>query len=329
MKTKDRLLKMFEENRGVYFSGEVIAVSLGVSRAAVWKAVKSLTADGYDIKGVKNKGYCLSEKTDIISASGVGKYLDEPCRGLTVEVVAETTSTNALLKSRADGGASDGTVIIALRQTGGRGRLGRTFYSPENSGIYLSILLKPDGKSPRDAVKLTTLAAVAACEAIEKVTDKTAVIKWVNDVFVDGKKVCGILTEASFGLETGLLEYAVLGIGFNAYAPQGGFPKELENIAGAIFDAPRSDGKNRLTAEFLNAFMRNYSAENLGNYPEEYRKRCFVVGKEVDVISKNEIRTATAVSVDDECRLTVRYGDGSTETLSSGEIGVRPRRTEK
>ncbi len=323
MTTKDRLLRLLEENRGEFFSGEAIAEKLAVSRAAVWKTVKSLQTDGYDIDGVRNKGYRLSESSDVISAQGVSRYLDEGCRSFDVTVIAETPSTNTLLREKAEGGAKDGTVVIANSQTGGRGRLGRSFYSPSDTGIYLSVLLRPADKTPEDAVKLTTLAAVAACEAIESVSSKTASVKWVNDVFVNGKKVSGILTEASFGLETGLLDYAVLGIGFNAYAPSGGFPEEIEAVAGAVYDSRQNDGKNRLAAAFLNRFSHYYNSDNFGNYAEEYRKRSLVIGKKICVISPSGRRNAEAVSVDDGCRLLVRYGDGSSELLSSGEISVR------
>lgn len=323
MTTKDRLLKLFEENRGEYFSGEAIAERLEVSRAAVWKAVKTLQSGGYEIDGVRNRGYRLSESSDIISKQGVEKYLADGCRNLDVTVIAETPSTNTYLRGKAENGAKDGTVVIANRQTGGRGRLGRSFYSPSDTGVYLSILLRPGSKTPKDAAKLTTLAAVAACEAIESVSGKTASVKWVNDVFVNGKKVSGILTEAAFGLETGLLDYAVLGIGFNAYAPTGGFPKDIENVAGAIYGSKQNDGKNRLASTFLNRFMDYYSKDGFGNYAEEYRRRSFVIGKDICVISANGQRKAEAVGIDDECRLLVRYGDGCTEFLSSGEISVR------
>lgn len=322
--TKERLLKLLEDKRGEFLSGEEAADKLGVSRAAVWKAVNGLKADGYEIDGVRNKGYKISETSDVLSASGISKYLGAACRNLSVEVIPETVSTNTLLREKAEKGAADGTVIIANRQTGGKGRRGRSFFSPSDTGVYLSILLRPDESAPKDAVKLTTLAAVAACEAIEAVAEKPASVKWVNDVFADGKKVAGILTEASFGLETGLLDYAVLGIGFNAYVPADGFPKELRNIAGAVFSERIPDGKNRLAAGFLNRFANYYNGGKVKNYAEEYRKRSFILGKEIYVISGDSRTPAVAVAVDDECRLSVRYKDGSTALLSSGEVSVKP-----
>ena len=227
------------------------------------------------------------------------------------------------MKEQAAAGAPEGTAILAGAQTQGRGRIGRSFYSPSDTGIYLSILLRPNDCSPLQATKLTTMAAVAACEAIEAAARRSAQIKWVNDIFIDGKKVCGILTEASFGLESGHLDYAVLGIGFNAYTPEGGFPENIESIAGSIFLRRENDGKNRLAADFLNHFMDLYSCRDDHAYVEKYRQRSLVLGKRIRILSPSGTIFATALDVDDQCRLVVRYDDGSTQALSSGEISIR------
>ena len=246
MKTKDKLLSLLEENRGSYFSGEEIAEKLSVTRAAVWKAVKSLREEGYQIDAVQNKGYCLAVQTDILSSQGIRKYLGPVCKDLELEILAEVDSTNAWIRQKAAVGAEEGCTIIANEQTCGKGRWGRSFYSPAGTGIYMSILLRPQGWSPEKAVRLTTMAAVSACEAAEEISGEKAEIKWVNDIYMRGKKVSGILTEASFSLESGCVDYAVLGIGFNVYKPEGGFPEELKHTAGAVFDSRQNDGKNRL-----------------------------------------------------------------------------------
>lgn len=323
MGTKSQLLKLFEENKGAYLSGEDIAKRLSISRTAVWKAVNSLRKEGYEIDAIPNKGYCLPIRTDILSAQGIQKYLSPACKNLDLKVFSSVTSTNALLKEQAAAGAPEGCAILSNAQTQGRGRIGRSFYSPPDTGIYLSLLLRPDAYSPQQAANLTTMAAVAACEAIEATARRPAQIKWVNDIFMDGKKVCGILTEASFGLESGHLDYAVLGIGLNAYAPENGFPENIENIAGCIFLQRENDGKNRLAAEFLNRFMDLYLNRDDRGYVEKYRQRCLVLGKKINVLSPSETVSATALDVDDQCRLVVRYDDGSTQALSSGEISVR------
>lgn len=321
MSTKDELLLLFEKNKGTYLSGEEIADSLQISRTAVWKAVNSLRNDGYDIDAQKTKGYCLSPMTDKVSSQGISKYLT---KDLEVEVYDEVGSTNNMLKERASQGAKEGLVIVANSQTGGKGRLGRSFYSPLDTGVYISVLLRPQNIEPQKALKITTMAAVAACKAVETVTDKKALIKWVNDIFVDGLKVAGILTEASLSMETGNLEYAVLGIGFNVYEPNGGFPEEIKGIAGAILDETVPDAKNRLASEFLNRFKDIYDNMDTSNYDIEYKKRSFVIGKKVNVISPADTKKATVLDITSDCALIVEYEDGTEGTLSTGEVSIRP-----
>lgn len=323
MGTKEQLLLLFENNKGVFFSGEDIAEKLSISRTAVWKSVQSLRNDGYHIEAVRNKGYCLSVETDILSVQGIQKYLQPVCQGLELNVLPALHSTNTLAREKAMDGAPDGYTILANSQTGGRGRRGRAFYSPPDTGIYMSLILRPQHYSSQQAVGLTTMAAVAVCEAIEAVSGEKAEIKWVNDIYVRGKKVCGILTEASFGLEDGCLEYAVLGIGINVSMPAGGFPDEIKEIAGAVFQKAQNDGKNHLAAECLNRFMTYYSKPQEAGYVEKYRSRSMVIGKEIEVISSSGTQKARALDVDENCRLIVEYEDGRKESLYSGEISIK------
>lgn len=323
MDTKERMLELFEHHRGIYFSGEMIAEKLNVSRTAVWKAVKNLQKEGYRIDAVRNKGYCLSEETDILSEQGIGKYLKLVCEEIQIHVEESVDSTNTLVRKQAGAWRSrrihsDCKSSDIRARTSGKnilfpGRYRNLFkHFVETKTIYSSA-----------AVRLTTIAAVAACEALERVSGKKAEIKWVNDVFMNGKKVCGILTEASFGLEDGFLEYAVLGIGMNVCPPKEGFPEELTAIAGTIFEEAQNDGKNKLAAEFLNRFMEYYRAPKHGNYQTEYRKRSFVIGKEIEVISGGKSEWARALDVDDQCQLLVEDSEGRQKLLSSGEISVR------
>lgn len=323
MGTKEQLLELFESNKGVYFSGEVIAQKLCISRTAVWKAVKTLRSEGYSIDAVSNKGYCLSVTSDILSVQGIQKYLNPLCSNVKLAVFPVVESTNEMVRKEAALGTTEGYTVIANEQTSGKGRIGRSFFSPSDTGIYMSMLLRPQNYSSQQAVRITTMAAVAACEAIEAVSDERAQIKWVNDIYIGDKKVSGILTEASFGLESGLLDYAVLGIGINVYAPKDGFPKELENIAGTVFHTSHNDGKNRLAAEFLNRFMVYYTAKDQTDYVEKYRSRSMVIGKEIQVLFAGKSEKALATGIDENCRLLVRYEDGREESLSSGEISVR------
>lgn len=323
METKEALLSLLEQNRGTYFSGGEIARRLSVSRTSVWKAVNRLREEGYVISAVPNRGYCLADSTDILSAQGIQKYLEPVCQRLELHVLQETGSTNTLLREKAGQGAAEGCTVIAGSQTSGRGRLGRHFYSPSSTGVYLSLLLRPERLAPSEAVKITTLAAVAACEAIEEVSGRRPGIKWVNDIFMDGKKVSGILTEASLDLENEKIHFIVLGIGINVYPPEGGFPDTLAQTAGTVFSRPAKDAKNHLAAAFLNHFMKAYTAGSPADYVKKYRERSLAIGRRIRVLQPFGSRDAVALDVDDQCRLLVRYEDGQTGCLSSGEISIR------
>lgn len=322
MTVQDHLRELLEANKDVFFSGEEIARQLGVSRNAVWKAIKSLQSDGYPIDAVPNKGYCLNSTSDVLSESGIRQYLRGEARSLALNVYDSVSSTNIVLRELANSGSPEGTVVVAATQTGGRGRKGRSFFSPERTGVYVSILLKPD-IAAEDATFITTTAAVAVCDAVGAVSDRIPEIKWVNDVFIDGKKICGILTEASLSMESGRIEYAVLGTGINVYTPEGGFPQEIRSIATSVFDRPQPDAKNRLIAEYLNSFMPRFRDLGGSDTIAEYRRCSFVVGRTITVISGAVETRATALGVDDRCRLLVEYGDGTRAALSSGEISIR------
>ena len=174
---------------------------------------------------------------------------------------------------------------------------------------------------------ITAAAAVAVASAIEAVTGTDAAIKWVNDVYCRGKKVCGILTEGAFDMESGGMQYVVLGIGVNVTAPAEGFPEDLTQKAGAVYEAeePAPETRSRMIAEILKRIRPFY--ENLSERPflDEYRARSFIIGQELDVISMDTSTRALALEIDDQCRLVVRYGDGTIKTLSSGEVSIRPR----
>ncbi|MEK4852208.1 biotin--[acetyl-CoA-carboxylase] ligase [Paenibacillus sp. FSL H7-0756] len=323
MTVKEHILALLDSNKGEYFSGEDIAGRLSVTRSAVWKAIKALQSDGYSIQAVTNKGYSLSPQTDILSAAAVAKYLDARGQKLRLEVFKSVESTNELVKVLASGGEAEGKVILSEEQTAGRGRKGRPFFSPAGTGIYMSILLRPR-LSAADATLLTTSAAVAVALAIESVSGLSTQIKWVNDVFMNGKKVCGILTEASLSLESEWLDYAVLGIGINVTLPPGGFPAELSEVAAPIYQAgnPEGDLRNRLTAEVLNRFMGYYEQLKERLFLPDYRQRMMSLGETIMVVKEHQEQPATAVDIDNDCRLKVRYPNGEEEYLSSGEVRI-------
>ena len=193
---KQEVLAALDAARGRYISGQELAAQLGVSRTAVWKAVAALRRDGIPIKAVTNRGYTLAQSVDVLNAAAVAVQLDEATvKALQIEVVDRLPGTNAALRSRADAGAREGLVLIAQAQSAGRGRGGHSFYSPPG-GLYMSILLRPE-IGARQAVGLTAMAAVAAARAAERLCGVPITIKWVNDLWKNGKKVCGILTEAA------------------------------------------------------------------------------------------------------------------------------------
>lgn len=319
MSVKSEILSILSSADGEFISGEALGSKLYCSRNAVWKAINALKADGYEIEAVTNKGYRLLGG-DVLCTDSVMRYLNTP---LDVQVVDCVPSTNDVLKAAAENGAKEGTVIIAKEQSHGKGRLGRSFFSP-NSGIYMSILLRPQ-LSAADSLMITTCAAVAVCEAIEKVCAKDCGIKWVNDIFLNGLKICGILTEASVDFETGGLQYAVLGIGINVAHPKDDFPDELHGIAGALFDElPKvGDIRSRLCAELLNSFFSYYKNLPQRDFMEQYKRRSIIIGKKINVIQNGSKTPATALGIDDDARLFVRYDDGKTALISTGEVSVR------
>lgn len=323
MTTKEKLLALLEDSKGTFFSGEEIARTLQVSRAAVWKAVNALREDGYIVDAATNKGYRLSPDSDILSPQGIRRFLKPEYRDLDLTVLPTAPSTNALVREKANQGRPEGCIIIACEQTDGRGRYGRQFFSPVDSGVYLSLLLRPTAYSPQQATCLTAAAAAAMCQAIEAVTGQQPGIKWVNDIFLRGKKVCGILTEAAVGLETGTLNYMVLGAGVNLYPPVKGFPEEIQSIAGSVLERSCPEAKNRLVGEFLNRFWDFYSHPECRAYLEDYRARSLAIGRNVTVLSAGQKVSAYAYGIDDDFRLLVRYENGDTEALSYGEIRIQ------
>lgn len=326
---KSRVLATLAAQPGQFFSGQSLAEHLGVSRAAVWKAIEALRAEGIGVEAAPNRGYALSPQADVLTADAVAAR--DLLAALQVSVVDEAESTNAAVRARAADGAPEGLVLIAKAQTQGRGRLGRTFYSPAGTGLYLSVLLRPALAAPQ-APLLTALAAVAAAEAAEDLCGQPVRIKWVNDLLCGGKKVCGILTEAAMSLESGGLDYVVLGAGFNLAAPAGGWPPELAQTAGALFAAPPPAGaRAALAAAFLQRFWALYQGFDKAAFLPQYRRRQAVLGRRVEVLAPGAPpRAATALAIDDDCRLVVRFADdGATAALPGGEVRVRPDPTIK
>ena len=316
MLLRNEVLAVLERNRGQSVSGEEIAKGLGVSRGAVWKAVRALREEGYRIEAANNRGYRLGQDNDLLSAEGIRAQMDAGCRGLNVLVFDVLDSTNNEAKRLIAGGAPLPLLVVADAQTGGRGRLGRSFYSPPGAGAYLSFALD-SGKNP---VTATTAAAVAVVRAIDGLAGLPVQIKWVNDIYLYNKKVCGILTEAITNPKTGRIEQIVVGVGVNV--SPGDFPEELKHRAAAL--GLPSFSRAALIAAIADHLVDILGSETPASYMDEYRARSMVIGKPI-CYCKNDgtFIQATALNVDDAGGLLVEHLDGTRLTLRTGEITLR------
>lgn len=325
MATKDLVLEALQRSGENYLSGEALSEELGISRTAVWKAIRTLRDEGYTIKAVTNRGYRLIHEEDVITEKSLREHLFTRYKNNRLYIYDTLDSTNNRAKQLALENAPHGTTVIAMQQTAGKGRLGRSFFSPRE-GIYLSIIIKPTFDLSK-SVLVTAAAAVAVAQAIESVCGRQAQIKWVNDVYLDGKKICGILTEGITDFETGHIESLVIGIGVNTSVKD--FPDELRDTVGAV-DGDYS--RSALAAEIISR-MLNF-AENIESreFIQDYRKRSMVIGKNVTVYKgvysvapekELEGMPAKVLGIDDDGGLEVIYTDRKRETLTSGEISVR------
>lgn len=322
MSTKNRVLELLEKQRGKSISGENLAEILGVSRNAVWKAVKELQKDGYNIAAVTNKGYCLSDENDILSAPGIKPFLSEKSSAYAekIKIYKSLESTNKTAKEMAVSGAEHGTVVIADSQTMGRGRYSRSFFSP-SGGLYMSVVLRPESLPFEKPLSVTAFAAVSVCEAIESISEIKPTIKWVNDIFIDGKKACGILTEAVTDIESGGLDWIVLGIGINVCISGEDFPEELRSTAISIFPDKKISGvRNKLAAEIINRLLGRETLPSEAEIYKKYKERLMMLGKEITVIQNNVEYKAVASDIDAAGHLIVKNKNGEVITLYSGEI---------
>lgn len=324
MSTKASVLTELEQNRVQAISGENLAQRLGVSRAAIWKAIQELRSDGYEIQSSPKVGYCLASSSDLLSLEGICLFLKDRTLSDRISVAGEVDSTNGIAKKLAMEGAPHGTTVIADRQTAGRGRRGRNFDSPSGSGIYLSMILRT-GLSASDSVLITTGAAVAVARAVRQVTGTEVSIKWVNDLFFQEKKICGILSEGIADLESGGMEAVIVGIGINVRRDPEEFPEEIRDIAGALYNREEPGvTRNQLAAAVIEQVLDVAKGLEERAFLQEYRQRSFLLGKEILVLRQNGQEPSLALDIDDQGGLIIQRQDGSREILHSGEVSVRP-----
>ena len=306
MALKEEILNYLSEHSGDYISGEELAQNLGKSRAGVWKAVKALQADGYTITAVTNRGYMFDANNDILNENEIKKYIDFDCN---VAFYKSIDSTNNEAKRIITDGDTKPLLVVGEEQTAGRGRQGKSFYSPAKTGIYMSLVVHPMAKL-QNAVTATTAASVAVCKAIEKLTDITPQIQWVHDVYVDGKKICGILIKNGFRGD--FVDYSLTGVGINVNNP---IAPEISDIAISMREAA---GKTFDIDSVFFTFLKN-AGEKVTI--DEYKSYSAVLGKRVQVIRANETFEAKAVDISDDGRLVLENG----EKLSAAELDLKIR----
>lgn len=321
MTVKTQVLAHLESNRGTFTSGASIARALGVSRNSVWKAIRALESEGYVIEGVTNKGYRLAEDCDVLSAASIQKHLSNSC--IELEFHKSIDSTNNRAKALATQGCPSGTLVVADEQTAGRGRQGRPFYSPAGTGVYFSLVIRPEF-SANDMSYITSFAATCCVQAMEELFDANVQIKWVNDIFVNGHKCCGILTEAAVLPETGGVDYVVVGIGINVTEPAEGFPPEFAQVARALQSSgtKQGDQRARLVARIAELFMEGCELIPQRPHLEAYRRHSLLDGQSVTVYAGREEFRATVLGVNDDFTLQVCLEDGTQRALSHGEVHI-------
>lgn len=324
MSVKNEILHILESNKGSNISGQELADILSVSRTAVWKAINLLKEEGYPIEAASNKGYSLSVSSDFLSSEGIRLFLNEEYKNIPITVYKTIESTNSEAKLLAVQNAEHGTIVVSEEQTKGRGRFGRDFFSPSDSGIYMSIILKPK-LNMENAVLITTAAAVAICDAIEKFTNKVSRIKWVNDIFIGDRKVCGILTEAVTNFESGMMESVIVGIGINVKTKNEDFPLELQDTAGSIFNDDDTFIRNQLAAEIINNVLKISMTLEDKSFMQIYKERSLILGEQILYKKNNNWYEGHALDIDDFGGLVVYTSDGQKITLNSGEVSVKKK----
>ena len=319
---KAEILHLLRKADG-YVSGEEICKKFSMSRQAIWKYIHQLQDAGYEIDGVKNRGYRILNAPDCITAEEIGSLLDDNCMYYgKLHYYEETDSTNTRAKILAEEGAPHGTVVIAEQQNGGKGRRGRKWEPPQQTSIALSIVVRPEFL-PEKASMLTLVAGMAVLKAVQKLTDLQVGIKWPNDIVASGKKICGILTEMSAEMEA--INYVVVGIGVNVNNES--FPDEIKDVATSLLlEGQKKVNRAKVAKELLTAFEAYY--ERFVQYGDmtalidEYNSELINAGKQVRILGRESF-AATAQGIDKEGRLLVVDEDGKKKKIVSGEVSVR------
>lgn len=318
---KAEILRMLRDTDG-YVSGQELCNKFGVSRTAVWKVINQLKEAGYEIEAAQNKGYHLIGLPDLVNEAELESLRDTEWAGCEIHYYDCLDSTNTKAKELAEKGHPSGTLVVAEQQTLGKGRRGRSWESPKGAGIFMTLMLKPD-INPNHASMLTLVAAMATAQAITRVTEMPARIKWPNDVVMNGKKIVGILTEMSAQFD--YINHIVVGIGINVHNED--FPEELAEKAGSLFlECGRRVHRASLIEAFLEEFERVYAVyletEDMTGLQREYNSMLVNMGRQVKVLDPKEPFEGKAMGITKKGELIVDTWE-SRKLVSSGEVSVR------
>ena len=321
MSTKSQVLTLLMKKKLTYISGEEMAQQLSLSRTAIWKAINELRKEGHHISSSRNKGYCY-DNSDILSAEGIRLALDSTTPTLSITVLNSSESTMKDAKLAAMNGEPDNTLIVADIQEAPKGRFGRPFFSKAGSGIYMSLLLRPN-QNFEEMAQYTVITAVAIARAMDNFSKIQTEIKWVNDIYINGKKVCGILSEAMSDVESGQISTVIIGMGINFSVKQDEFPEELRKKASSLFpDKDPTITRNELIGAIWNQFYNILHQLPEQAFLEEYRQKSFVLGKTVSFTQAGIDYEGMATSITDHGELVVTLNDQTEKVLSSGEISL-------
>ncbi len=320
---KKDILEVLKKNKDSFISGEELSNKLGVTRTSVWKHINKLKKEGYSIESVSRRGYKLLEDADILSTDELMIELENSKMGDKIFYFDTIDSTNNYAKKMAQEGFEQGTIVLSDEQTGGRGRLGRDWDSPSGTGLWMSIILKPDIE-PFEAAKITEIAAAAVSISIEKLTNINTGIKWPNDIIINRKKVCGILTEMS--AELNYINFVIVGIGINVNTEV--FPEGIDEIATSIKkcmgqNISRKDLFLTIIREFEKLYYDFVETGSLERTVKICREKSVIIGNKVKIINKNNVIMADALDINENGELVIRKENGEIINIISGEVSVR------
>ncbi|MBW2631739.1 MAG: biotin--[acetyl-CoA-carboxylase] ligase [Deltaproteobacteria bacterium] len=327
MTSKDQLLTSLKEKRDDWVSGESLGQKMDMTRSAIWKHIHKLKEEGYVIESSRRKGYSLRDVPEILLKNEIQE-------GLNTKIIGKrdiyhhrlTDSTNVRAKYLADEGAAEGTVIIAEEQERGRGRRGRSWFSPEGKGIYVSIILRPR-LAPSESPKLTLMAAVAVAETLLSLTSLDIRIKWPNDIMIHGRKLAGILTEVSTEMDA--VEYVIIGLGLNVNIPYDLFPEDINDTATSIIlETGRQFPRIRILKAYLEWLEKYYELFRKSGFDpvlKRWKELADIIGRQVRIDLVNQSHTGEVLNVDEDGVLVLKDSAGTLHRIFSGDVKLLNR----